>query len=78
MNTNPIPRVPPVTRAVMPWRDHLLSFMLLNFASPIFVSNRINELQTRRDSDVKRKEKLQGRYLVIYARSSSEALCGCE
>jgi len=39
MNTNPIPRVPPVTRAVMPWSDHLLSFMLLNFASPIFVSN---------------------------------------
>ncbi|KFK27086.1 hypothetical protein AALP_AA8G332300 [Arabis alpina] len=27
-DTNPIPRVPPVTRADMPWRDHLSAMEL--------------------------------------------------
>ena len=32
-----MPRVPPVTRAVMPWSDHLLSLKELNFVSAIFL-----------------------------------------
>lgn len=28
--TNPMPRVPPVTRAVVPWRDHLLFLLLIS------------------------------------------------
>jgi len=33
-----MPRVPPVTKVVMPWSDHLLSLKQLNFVSAIFAT----------------------------------------
>jgi len=43
--TNPMPRVPPVTSAVLPWSDHLLSFMPLSFGSAIFASDQSSRKQ---------------------------------
>ena len=34
--TNPMPRVPPVTKAVVPLRDHLFPLLLIS-ASPMFI-----------------------------------------
>jgi len=42
-----MPRVPPVTRAVIPWRDHLLSFMTH------FVSAIVNELPGKGKAEAK-------------------------